>query len=138
MTVKAATPYLMFNGHATDAIALYERALGARTEALQRFGDVNQSCPAADRNRVMHAMLRVGDAVIMMSDGPSDQPDLAPGNVKVALDFAEPVEMQRAFDALAVSGEVVVPIQDTPWGKFGSLRDTFGVPWMFNHTRPAR
>lgn len=39
MAIKQLNPYLMFNGTAAQAIALYERALGAKTENLSRFGD---------------------------------------------------------------------------------------------------
>ncbi len=58
MTIKAATPYFILNGRAEKAIAFYQRALGAKLEMVQRFGDVDQSCPAAMKSRVMHAMLR--------------------------------------------------------------------------------
>ena len=37
MTIKSATPYLILNGKAEQAIAFYQSALGAKLEALQRF-----------------------------------------------------------------------------------------------------
>lgn len=139
MTIQTATPYLMLNGRAERAIALYQGALGARTEHLQRFGDVDRTCPAARRDRVMHAALRVGSALIMMSDGPEDGPPAGGGAVSVALEMSDPAEARRSFDALAASGKIIQPLFEAPWGAlFGALHDEFGVSWMFNcTTKPA-
>src|SRR5690606_6918994 len=81
VTIRTATPYLILNGHAERAIALYERALGAKKEAFQRFGDVDGSCPEAQKSHVMHAALRVGEALLMLSDGPGEGPVGDSGNV---------------------------------------------------------
>jgi PhnB protein len=140
MSIQAATPYLMLDGKVEQAIALYQRALGAKIETLQRFGDVDQSCPVALKDRVMHAALRVGCALLMMSDGPSSE--AAPpdgGKVSVALEFSDADAGRRAFDALAASGTVIQPLIDAPWGAlFGVVRDELGIPWMFNcSTKPS-
>jgi len=140
MSIQAATPYLMLNGKSQQAIALYQRALGAKVEVLQRFGDVDGSCPDALKDRVMHAALRVGSALLMMSDGPSAEaspPD--GGSVSVALDFNDAEAGRQAFDALAASGTVIQPLIDAPWGAlFGVVRDEVGIPWMFNcATKPS-
>jgi PhnB protein len=133
MTIKAATPYFLLNGNTEQAIALYQHALGAKLETLQRFGDVDQSCPAAMKSRVMHAALRVGDALLLMSDGPNEGGPAHSGNVSVALQFDDPDQARRAFDALATKGKVVQPLIDAPWGAlFGVVGDEFGIHWMFN------
>jgi len=139
MSIQAATPYFILNGRVEQAIALYARALGARTEALQRFGDMPGSCPDAMKNRVMHAELRVGSALLMMSDGPQDNPQPDGGSVSVALAFDDPAELRRGFDALASSGKVIQPLIDAPWGGlFGVVRDEFGIHWMVNSVTKAR
>jgi|SRR6218665_533764 len=133
MTIKSATPYLILNGRVEQAIALYQRALGAKLKTLQRFGDVDQSCSAAMKSRVMHAALHVGDALLMMSDGPNDAAPPQTGSVSVALDFDDPEQARRCFDALATNGKLVQPLVDAPWGAlFGVLCDEFGINWMFN------
>jgi PhnB protein len=138
MTIRAATPYLILSGKADQAIALYTRALQAKTEALMRFGDMDESCPVAQRNNVMHAALRIGNAQLMLSDGAGSAAPAPGGAVHVALDFEEPEEMHRCFDALAASGKVQEAILSAPWGLFGALEDEFGIQWMFNCThRPA-
>ncbi|MFT3767011.1 MAG: VOC family protein [Minicystis sp.] len=133
MTIQAATPYLILNGKAEQAVELYKQALGATVETLQRFGDVNGSCPEAMRTRVMHAALRVGKASLMLSDGDAGGPPAAGGAVSVALALDDVDEGRRAFEALAASGKVIQPLIDAPWGAmFGVVHDAFGVSWMFN------
>lgn len=136
MTIKAATPYLFFNGRAEQAIALYQRALGAKLESLQRFGDVQRSCSAAMKDRVMHAALHVGDALVLLSDGPTSDTPLQGGNMSVALSFDDPDQTRRCFDALATNGKVIEPLFDAPWGDlFGVVSDEYGINWMFNSSR---
>jgi PhnB protein len=99
---------------------------------LKRFGDVDQSCPAANRQLVMHAELRIDGAVLMLSDGPGRGDRTSDGDISIALDFDGRQAAQRAFDALAQEGKVVEKLFDAPWGTtFGALVDKFGVSWMF-------
>lgn len=137
MPIQTATPYLILNGHAERAIALYRRALGARTETLQRFGEVDQSCPAARRELVMHASLRIGNALVMLSDGPEETSlPLGRGAVSVALDFDDEAELRRVFDGLVTSGKPIVPVFDAPWGAiFGVVEDELGISWMLNYSK---
>jgi PhnB protein len=133
MSIQSATPYLLLNGKTEQAIELYQRALGAKVESLLRFGDMDPSSPAEQKNRVMHAALRAGSALLMMSDGSPDDPQTNAGNVSIALEFNDPTATRRAFDALAASGTAIQPIMDAPWGAlFGIVQDEFGIPWMFN------
>ena len=42
------------------------------------------------------------------------------------------------FQTLAEGGKVEVPLQDMFWGAcFGSLKDRYGVQWMFNCAEAA-
>jgi PhnB protein len=136
MTIQAATPYLILNGKAQDAIELYRTALGANVEVLTRFGDMPGGCPEAMKNNVMHAALRVGKALIMLSDGgPDGGPSGGGGSVHVALDLDDEGELRRIFAALAASGKVVQPVIEAPWGLFGAVDDVFGIQWMFNRSK---
>lgn len=139
MAIKQLNPYLNFDGTAEKAIALYERALGAKTEHLQRFGDIPGNQPAPEnKNRVIHALLRIGGGTIMISDTPQGTPLVAGDNNHVCLDFDDGADMRQKFEALSAGGEVTMPLQDTFWGAtFGMLRDAYGIRWMFNYTKPA-
>ncbi len=141
MPIQKLNPYLIFNGNAEKAIQLYEKALGARTEGLSRFGDVPGSrTPPEHRNRVVHAELHLGEDVVMVSDSMPEKPVPTEGNVHVCLDFDDALDMTRRFEALADGGKVTMPLQDMFWGaRFGMLTDAFGVNWMFNctHRKPS-
>lgn len=135
MTIQAATPYLILPGNADKAIAHYQHALGATLDTLQRFGDMMENCPEAQRNLVMHSVLKVGNTVIMISDGGPQEPVKAGGPVQVALVPDDADEAQRCFDGLAESGKIVEPLAKAPWGAlFGAVQDKFGVSWMINCT----
>ncbi len=134
MSIKNLNPYLCFNGTADKAIKLYESALGAKAESVSRFGDVpGMDFAPEHKSRVMHALLRIGEGVVMISDSQPNTPVATEGNVQVSLQFDEVADMAKKFDALAAGGKVTMPLQDTFWGaKFGMLTDAYGVRWMFN------
>jgi PhnB protein len=135
MAIKQLNPYLNFNGTADKAIQLYQSALGAKVDSIMRFGDAAGNIPVApaDKNRVMHARLLVGGAMFMLSDTMPDAPVAAGGNVHITLDFDDPDDMSRKFDALAAGGKVTMPLQNTFWNaRFGMLTDAYGISWMFN------
>ena len=137
MATKRVNPYINFDGCAAEAIKLYERALGAKTEAFMRYSDAPQAqCPASDKERVMHACLRIGDARLMISDSTRDMNVARESNVSVMIDEDNVECLALKFEALAADGKVTVPLHDAFWGaKFGMLTDAFGVQWLFNCDR---
>lgn len=139
MTIKAATPYLILHGKAREAIALYEHALGAKTQSVQRFGDVDQSCAEALRDSVMHAELRLDEAVLLLSDGGEAPAGAATSGgdakVSVAIQADDETAARRSFELLGEGGVVIQPLFAAPWGGlFGVVVDRFGISWMFNVT----
>ena len=75
MAIKQLNPYLNFNGTAEQAIKLYESALGAKADNVMRFGDqAGMPVAPADKNRVMHAVLKLGAGTVMISDTMPNQP----------------------------------------------------------------
>jgi PhnB protein len=138
MSIKQLNPYLNFEGTAAKAIKLYESALGAKAENVMRFGDMPSGAgapaPSAEqKDRVMHARLKIGQGVLMLSDTQPGMELPEGGNMHVSLDFDDVKEMNQRFEALAKDGKVTMPLQDTFWGaRFGMLTDAFGIRWMFN------
>ncbi len=137
MTTIKLNPYLTFNGTGGDAIALYERVLGATAENVSRFRDVPAMKIAEEHGgRIMHALLRIGEGVVMVSDTMPEHPIKLAGNVHVCLHFTDEAEMRSKFDALAEGGNVTMALHDTFWGAiFGVLVDAHGIQWMFNHSK---
>jgi PhnB protein len=139
MSIKNLNPYLIFDGNAEEVIKLYERALGAKVEGgIMRFGEVPGTPPDSPaKDKVIHATLRIGEGVLMISDAMPGTPfgkGLGPAPAAhVCLHFTDKAEMAGRFDALAAGGSVQMPLQDTFWNAhYGQLTDQFGVQWMFN------
>jgi len=64
-------PYLNFDGRCEEALEFYRRALGAKIEMLMRFKespDPSMVSPGSEE-KVMHSSFRVGDAIVLASDG---------------------------------------------------------------------
>ena len=134
MSIAKLNPYLLFNGTAEEATKLYASALGARILHLMHFGDVpGAKVSPQHAGRVMHALLHIGEGVVMVSDTSPERPVATEGNVQVCLHFGDAADMARRFDALAVGGRVAMPLHDAFWGaRFGMLTDAFGIQWMFS------
>jgi len=125
-------PYLFFEGRCDEALAFYQRALGAKVEMLMRYRENPQpdANPHGSADKVMHASFRVGDAVVMASDGrctgkPSFQ------GFGLSLPAKDEAEARRCFAALAEGGRVQMPMAKTFFSPaFGMVTDQFGVLWM--------
>ena len=67
-------PYLFFGGRCEEALEFYRSAVGAEVEMLSRFRDVPQPGMAQSgmEDKVMHASFRIGETVLMASDGRGD------------------------------------------------------------------
>lgn len=134
-------PYLFFNGRCEEAIAFYRQALGARLDMLMRYRESPDPpppgmIPPGFEDKVMHASLRIGETVVMASDGCSaDQPSFH--GFSLSITVTDPAAADPVFNALAEGGKVVMPLGATFWSpRFGMLTDRFGIGWMIN-TLPA-
>jgi PhnB protein len=127
-------PYVFFDGKCEEAIEYYKQALGAEVVMLMRFKDSPEppppGCGPQDTSKVMHAQFRIGETVIMASDG------RATGNPKfngfaLSLSMKTEAEADQAFNALANGGKVEMPLAKTFFSaRFGMVKDKFGVFWM--------
>lgn len=126
-------PYLFFDGRCEEAIAFYRQALGAEVTMLLRFRDSPDPAgmvPPGAEDKVMHASLRIGAAVLMVSDGRCLGKPAFQG-FALSLDAADLAEGERMFGALAESGSVQMPFAKTFFAPgFGMVTDRFGVAWM--------
>jgi PhnB protein len=131
--------YLLFKGNCEEAFKFYERALGGKIEAMLPHAGTpaEKHVPAEWLNKIMHARLSVGDAVLMGSDAPLDRFE-EPKGFSVSLQINDPAEAERLFQALGAGGQIRMPIQQTFWAaRFGMLVDQFGIPWMVNCQQTA-
>ena len=126
--------YLAFNGNCGEAFKFYEQCFGGKAE-LMKYGDspMADQTPADLKDKVMHARLQAGDAVIMGADSPPQMGFHGNHGFSVAIGVTDPAEAERIFNALSQGGQVHMPLGKTFWSPaFGMFVDRFGIPWMVN------
>jgi len=126
-------PYLFFQGRCDEAIAFYEKALGAKRVMLMRFKDnpdPQAPVPAALAEKVMHACIEIAGNSILLSDGHgAEGPNFR--DFALTLSFPDAAAVDRAFAALEDGGAVAQPLQKTFFSaRFGMVRDRFGLMWI--------
>jgi PhnB protein len=123
------TPFLTVRD-ASRAIDFYQQAFGAQLRGGVAKGP---------DGKVMHAELKIGDSVIMLSDEYPEFGSLSPqsgGSTSMGLHiYVEDVD--HAFDrAVKAGAHVDMPVTDQFWGdRYGRLKDPFGHKWsLATHT----
>lgn len=120
--MHALTPHLVCR-NAAEAIDFYVRA----------FGAVEQGRLPGPDGRLMHAMLRIGDAPLMLVDEYPDQGALSPLALKgspVTLHLYVADVDATVARAVEAGARVTMPVADMFWGdRYGRLEDPFGHQW---------
>jgi uncharacterized glyoxalase superfamily protein PhnB len=120
--MHTVTPMLVCAG-AADAIEFYKKAFKA--VELTRMPGPN--------GKLMHASIRIGDSMVMLTDdfpdfgsyGP-DQSRSSPVVIHLQVEDADAF----AANAAAAGANVTMPVADMFWGdRYGQLQDPFGHRW---------
>src|SRR5215813_9422406 len=107
---RTIEPYLFFNGRCEEAIEFYRKALGAEVETIMRYKESPEPpppgmVPPGFENKIMHTSFRIGDTVVMASDGCSkDKPSFE--GFSLSLSVPNEKEADKAFEALSKGGQV--------------------------------
>lgn len=119
--MNSVTPVFMVDG-ADKAIALYERALGA--ELVGRI-----EMPGT--GTVMHAMFRVGNSMMFISDPVPDSDRTPPTGMSSAAFYVYVDDVDAAYaKAMEAGMEGVSAPEDMFWGdRTAVLHDGFGYNW---------
>lgn len=140
--MSKVSTYLNFVSETEEAFNFYKVVFKTDFEGgIMRYGDLPASpdmpaMPESVKSLVMHCMMPIMDGHYLMgSDAPVEMGfQVHKGNnsyIMLQPDTRE--ETKQLFDALAVGGVVEQELQDMFWGDYyGSLKDKFGVQWMFN------
>jgi PhnB protein len=124
--------YLQFDGRCEEAIEFYKKALGAKVETLMRFKespDQSMISPGS-AEKIMHSAFRVGDSLIMASDGYCKGSPTFQG-FSLTLQPKTRAEAEKLLAALGDGGQVQMPLTETFFSPaFGTVADRFGVHWM--------
>lgn len=131
--------YLNYAGNCAEALAFYEKHLGAKILNKMAFNDMpepNDIPPGTNPNAVLHARFELGGAVVMASDGPAGKVEpMRSAYLSLGVDSSE--EAERVYKLLSDGGQVFMPMQETFFAhRFAMLRDKFGISWMIIHERP--
>lgn len=126
-------PYLMFDGRCEEALEFYKKKLGAEVTMLMRFKEnpEPQYNPPGGDDKVMHSAFKVGDSLIMATDGDCGGKSSFSGiSLTLAVDSADQAE--KYFAALQEDGgQAQMPMTQTFFAeRFGVVADKFGVSWM--------
>jgi uncharacterized glyoxalase superfamily protein PhnB len=119
---RTVTPYLVVDG-ASDAIEFYQQAFGA--EELSRL--------PGPKGKLMHALIRIGDSRIMLTDEFPQSGSRSPhavGGSPVTIHLYVP-DADATFErAVAAGAKITLPLADAFWGdRYGRLEDPFGHRW---------
>ena len=127
--MHSLTPHLRCAG-AIDAIEFYKKA----------FNAVELSRLPGPNGKLMHAMLRIGDSPLMLTDEFPEWGALGPKSLKgspvTVHVYVENVDAAVA-QAVAAGAKITMPLADMFWGdRYCRLEDPFGHHWSIaTHTR---
>lgn len=134
--------YLNFPRETEQAFNFYKEVFGTEFDGkISRMGEVPPQAgqpplSEEDKNLVMHVALPIlGGHVLMGTDAPESMGFTVNygNNIYINLEPDTRVETEKLFNALAEGGKVEMQLTEMFWGDyFGSLKDKFGVLWMFN------
>lgn len=119
--------------NAKAAIEFYQQGLGAVAERVMPAGD-----------KIMHASLKVGDAVFMLNDdfpehcgGVSKAPKTTGATSAVTLHLNVD-DCDAAFNKMVAAGATAtMPPWDAFWGdRYAQVTDPFGHQWSFSNVLP--
>ncbi len=124
------TPCLSLK-NSVKAIEFYKKALGAK---------VLDTYPSPDGKSTMHAVMQIGNSILMMGDenpGQNCRSAESIGASPVGLFLYVPNADAVFKQAVAAGATVIMPITDMFWGdRCGTLKDPFGYTWtVATHTR---
>jgi len=123
------TPYLIVKG-AAKALDFYKKAFGAK---------VITRCDCPETGMLMHAELKIGDSMFMLSDecpGKEGKGTASPKTLKgvcVCLHLYVK-NVDTSFNKAVKSGaKVTMPVADMFWGdRYGQIEDPFGHRWSLS------
>jgi len=124
--------YVNYRGTCEEAFRFYEQHLGGRITGMTRHSDQpNPNIPPDWKDRVLHARIEIGNAVLMGADIPSAEP-MRSAYLTLTLDSE--AEAEHLYGLLTDGGQIFMKMEKTPFAnRFAMLRDRFGTSWMLLH-----
>ena len=123
-----AHPFLMFQGQASEALALYRKTFPDYEEILVRgHGEGDQA------GQIAMARIRIGGLEIMLYDSPPVHAFTFTPSTSTFIDCDDEAQLRGLAEALGEGGEVMMPIDNYGFSRlFTWVGDRFGVSWQLN------
>jgi PhnB protein len=121
---RTVTPYLGVRG-GSAALEFYKKAFGAKELAKETTPD----------GKVIHARLKIGDSIVMLSDQFDAAPGggLAPQVSQVTLHIYTKDVDSLWSKAVGAGATILMPIDNMFWGeRYGQVTDPFGHRWSLS------
>lgn len=123
-----ATPFLMFQGQAKDALALYRKAFPDYEELL-----LQEHPEGAQAGQIAMARIRIGGLEIMLYDSAPVHAFTFTPSTSTFIDCDDEDQLRRLAEVLGEGGGVMMPIDNYGFSKlFTWIADRFGVSWQLN------
>ena len=124
--------YVNYRGTCEEAFRFYEQHLGGRVTGMTRHSDQpNPNIPPDWKDKVLHARIEIGNAVLMGADIPSAEPMRS---AYLTLTVDSEAEAEHLYGLLTDGGQIFMKMEKTPFAnRFAMLRDRFGTSWMLLH-----
>jgi PhnB protein len=125
-----------YRGTCEAAFRFYEQHLGGKISGMTKHSQApNPQIPADWKDKVLHARIAIGNAVLMGADIPQAEP-MRSAYLTLTVDREE--EAERIYGLLTDGGEVFMKMEKTHFAnRFAMLRDRFGTSWMLLHEAGA-
>ena len=122
---RSVTPYLSIEG-AAEALEWYKKAFNAKELNRQTMPD----------GRIMHARIRIGDSLVMMSDampGSSIQSPKSLGATTATMHIYTKGVDKMFRQTVDAGAKVLMPLDNQFWGeRYGQVKDPFGHSWSMS------
>lgn len=134
--MPSLNPYISFKSDARAAMEYYQSVFGGELEldTFSSYPDMVQN--PSDVDLIMHGQLTTPDGFILMgADTPSGMEYAPPAGFSVSVSGDDEAQLEGFWNSLAAGGAVTMPFETPPWGgRFGMLRDKFGIDWMIAYS----
>ena len=123
-----ATPFLMFQGQAKDALALYREVFPDYEELL-----LQEHSEGAQAGQIAMARVRIGGLEIMLYDSPPVHDFTFTPSTATFIECDDEAQLRTLAGTLGEGGAVMMGIDNYGFSTlFTWLADKFGVSWQLN------
>lgn len=127
--------HVAFAGTCREAMEFYSKVTTGKLEAMITYGETLAAAdvPPEMHDRIAHSSLNLRGRRLMGADMAGNCYQ-RPQGAQIHLEFDDPEQAERVFNALSDGGSIIMPFAETFWAhRFGMTTDRFGVQWMISN-----